>query len=318
MSGSSAVATRAASVGIDRDGARARPLLRAGPLRALLGGADREAALDDLAREPAAALVVGHREDGARVAFAQLAALDHPEHVVGQLEQADPVRDGRLRAADALRDFAEREAELVDEDGVRARLLDRGQLLARDVLDEAEQERVAVVDGAHDGRNRLAARLARGTPAALARDDLVAADAARADEERLDDALLPHRVGEARRGLRLEPAARLLRVRVDRVDGDLEQLGRSRGAADQDFEAAAETATRAADSGALDKLHRHLPVGVGSGGATVVGNRGQAVARRLGEAHRPRHGRAEDERSEMAAHFLPRPARRGACGRRPS
>ena len=126
--------------------------------------------------------MVGHGEDGARVAFAQLAALDHPEHVVGQLEQADPVRDGRLRTADALRDLAEREAELVDEDGVRARLLDRGQLLARDVLDETEQERVAIVDRADDRRNRLAAGLPRRAPAALARDDLVAADTARADE----------------------------------------------------------------------------------------------------------------------------------------
>ena len=182
-------------------------------------------------------------ENGARVTLAQLAALDHPEHVVGQLEQADPVRDGRLRAADALGDLTEREPELVDEDGVRARLLDRRQLLARDVLDEAEQERVAVVDGAHDCRNRLAARLPRGAPAALAGDDLVAADAARPDEERLDDALPPHRVGEPRRGLGLEAAPRLVRVRMDRVDRDLEQLARSRRAADQDFEAAAEAAT---------------------------------------------------------------------------
>src|SRR5947209_5226837 len=43
------------------------------------------------------------------------------------------------------------------------------------------------------------------------------------------------------------------------------------------------------DSGALDKLHRHLPVGVGSGRATVVGNRGKAVARRRRErVHRQR------------------------------
>src|SRR5262245_7722823 len=60
---------------------------------------------------------------------------------------------------------------------------------------------------------------------------------------------------------------------------------------------------RGTDSGALDKLHRHLPIGVGSGGATVVGNRGQTVTRRLGKAHRPRHGRTEYERAEMAAYF---------------
>ena len=54
------------------------------------------------------------------MAFAQLAPLDHPKHVVWQLEQADPVGDGRLRPPHALRNLAEREAELVDEDGVRA------------------------------------------------------------------------------------------------------------------------------------------------------------------------------------------------------
>src|SRR6185312_13807727 len=58
------------------------------------------------------------------------------------------------------------------------------------------------------------------------------------------------------------------------------------------------------DSGALDKLHRHLPVGVGSGGATVVGNRGQSVARGLGEAHRTRDGSAKDEVAEVPPHFL--------------
>ena len=58
------------------------------------------------------------------------------EHVVRKLEQPDAVRDRRLRAADPLGDLAEREAELVDQHRVRARLLDRRELLARDVLDQ--------------------------------------------------------------------------------------------------------------------------------------------------------------------------------------
>src|SRR4029077_6828006 len=58
------------------------------------------------------------------------------------------------------------------------------------------------------------------------------------------------------------------------------------------------------DSGALDKLHRHLPVGVGSGGATVVGNRGQSVARSLGAPPRTGNRRAEDERPEVPPHPL--------------
>ena len=46
---------------------------------------------------------------------------------------------------------------------VGARLLDRGEILARDVLDEADQERVAVVGLADHGRQRRepASRAAR-------------------------------------------------------------------------------------------------------------------------------------------------------------
>src|SRR5690348_11836289 len=58
------------------------------------------------------------------------------------------------------------------------------------------------------------------------------------------------------------------------------------------------------DSGALDKLHRHLPVGVGSGGATVVGDRGQSVAGGLGGAHGAGGGGAEEELAEVRSRFL--------------
>src|SRR5579884_3783294 len=58
------------------------------------------------------------------------------------------------------------------------------------------------------------------------------------------------------------------------------------------------------DSGALDKLHRHLPVGVGSGGATVVGNRRQPVAGSLGEADRAGDGGAEDEVAEVPPYLF--------------
>ena len=169
-------------------------------------------------------LVVGQREHGPRMPLGQLAAGDHPEHLLRELEQPQPVRDGRLRAADSLRDLAERELELVHERGVGARLLDRRQLLAGDVLDEREQERVAVVRLAYDGRQRREPRLARGTPAALAGDQLVAARRTRPDDDRLQQTLLLDRAREAGRRLGLEAPARLARVRVDRVDGQVREL----------------------------------------------------------------------------------------------
>ena len=57
----------------------------------------------------------GTREHRAGVALGQLAAGEHPEHLLGKLEQPQPVRDAGLRAADPLGDLAERELELVDQ-----------------------------------------------------------------------------------------------------------------------------------------------------------------------------------------------------------
>ena len=42
----------------------------------------RDTAPHDLAREPAAALMVGHCEHGSGMSLCELPALDHPEHVV--------------------------------------------------------------------------------------------------------------------------------------------------------------------------------------------------------------------------------------------
>src|SRR5581483_2115989 len=61
----------------------------------------------------------------ARTALAELPTLDHAEHVLGQLEEAYAIGDGRLRTADPLGHLALREPELVDEHGVRPRLLHR-------------------------------------------------------------------------------------------------------------------------------------------------------------------------------------------------
>ena len=93
---SAALRARSASAG-STVARLARLRLRAGPAGGPLGGAHGQPAPDDLAREPAPAVVVRDREHRARVTLGQLAALDEPEHVVRELEQAQPVRDGRLR-----------------------------------------------------------------------------------------------------------------------------------------------------------------------------------------------------------------------------
>src|SRR4051794_7695225 len=99
-------------LGIDARAAPRRPRLRARPAGCALGLAHREAAPDDVPCELTALRVSRYREHGPGVAFGELSALEHREHVLGQLEQPQPVRDRGLRAADALRELAERHLEL--------------------------------------------------------------------------------------------------------------------------------------------------------------------------------------------------------------
>jgi hypothetical protein len=165
--------------------------------------------------------VVGDGEDRARVALRQLPALEHREHVLRQLEQAHPVRDSRLRLADPLGHVPERECELVHQDCEGARLLDGGQVLARDVLDQAEQQRLAVVRLADHGRHLAHAGFPGRAPAPFAGDQLVAAGGPRPDDDRLHHALAAHGLREPCPCLRVEPPPRLARARVDRVDGQL-------------------------------------------------------------------------------------------------
>src|SRR5207302_10287607 len=73
------------------DGRRTKPRLLpcAGPLRTLLCRTHRKPLLHDLPCKPAPALVIRDREHRARVSFGELPALEHREHVVRQLEQAN-------------------------------------------------------------------------------------------------------------------------------------------------------------------------------------------------------------------------------------
>ena len=106
----------------------------------------------------------------------------------------------RTRAASAgstfatLRGLVLAPAELVHQERVGPSLLDSGQFLTRDVLDQAEQERVAVVGLADEGGHRGHAGLAGRPPPTLAGDQLEPAGCARAHHDRLDEPLRADRI----------------------------------------------------------------------------------------------------------------------------
>ena len=262
---------RAASCGSTRRGA-ARLRAGAGPARRPLGGSHRKTLADDLPRERPALVVARHREHGAGVALGERAALDEVEHVVRQLEQSQTVRHGRLRAADPLGELAERERELVLEKRVGACLLDRREILACDVLDEREDQRLAVVGLADERRDRREPRRAGRPPAALAGDELLAPVAERVGRAPAGRPLRAHGLRQAAQrsaSIRLRgwrglggsgrPGAARARPGRPRRPGAPRGRGRGRGATARWF------------SATVDELAGDAVVGVGAGGGRVVG-----------------------------------------------
>ena len=104
----------------------------------------------------------------------ELALLDQRLTSSVQLEQAQQVADGRARTTDGVGGLLVRDVELADEPLQRARLFERVQVLALDVLDQRHRDGRIVRHAADDGRNVVQARDLRGAPATLAGDDFVA------------------------------------------------------------------------------------------------------------------------------------------------
>src|SRR6185437_14185254 len=90
-------------------------------------------------------------------------------------------------------------------------LLERGEVLALDVLDQGDLEGGAIVELLDDDRHLVELRELRGAPAPLAGDDLIGVGGVGmpAHEERLEDALLADRIGEGAQRVVVEPASRL-------------------------------------------------------------------------------------------------------------
>src|SRR5262245_22205075 len=113
-----------------------------------------------------------------------------------------------------------REAELLDEASQPAGLLDRVEVGALQVLDEAEHKLLVVARlAADDRRHGVKTREPRRAPAALAGDELVAIGQP-AYEQRLEHAVQSDRFGELAQRFGVETGADLLTRRPDLVDRD--------------------------------------------------------------------------------------------------
>ena len=113
-----------------------RALWLAGQLSPVLGLADRPAAPRRVAGEAAADVVAASPRRALPWPSLSSPRLEQLERLVGQVEQADQVRDRRAAAADAARQLLFGEPEVLDQRGAGARLVDRVEVLADHVLDQ--------------------------------------------------------------------------------------------------------------------------------------------------------------------------------------
>ena len=148
------------------------------------------------------------------------AVLDLRPDLRRELQEADRVRDRRPVLSDPLGDLVLRHPELVLQVPVRLRLLHRRQVPPLDVLDERDEEVVAILEPLPDeDRDAGEAGEARRPDAALARQDPEPVAVA-GDEDRLEDPRLLDRPRQLLDPVVVEPAARLLAVRLEVVEVD--------------------------------------------------------------------------------------------------
>jgi hypothetical protein len=131
---------------------------------------------------------------------------------------------------DDLAEFVLGVAVILDEPAIGLRFLDRVQVLALDILDQRDLERLFLAEVADDRRQLVQPRLLRRPPAPLAGDDLEAV-AVRPHDDRLDDAPRLDRFGELGERVLVEDPPRLAGMRLDAGDRDHPHVAAPAGAA---------------------------------------------------------------------------------------
>ena len=115
-------------------------------------------------------------------------------------------------------DLLLRQSKIFHEVPVAHRLFNRVEILPREVVDERERHRLAVAELLDDDGHLRKPRHPGGAPAALPRDELVAAVGHRAHDERLQHAVLPDGISQIGERRRVELLAGLTAVGLDLAD----------------------------------------------------------------------------------------------------
>ena len=152
----------------------------------------------------------------------QLAVGQEVLHAGRQAEQAQRVGHRRATLADALGDLVVGQLEVLDQLGERRRLLQRGEVLAVEVLDQRLLDGADVVGRAHHRRDRRQPGPAGRPPASLAGDQLVALRPPRRTSTGWSTPSSLDRGGQLAERVLVEVHPRLVRVGDDVVDRQLD------------------------------------------------------------------------------------------------
>ncbi len=208
-------------------------------------------------------LGVVQREQRPGVARGQHPRCDPPLHRRRKPEQSQGVADLWTTAADPAGQLLLGAGEVVEQLLVRGRLLQRVELRAVQVLQQRVPQQVVVGRVAHDRGDPLEPCLARGPPAPLPGDELVAVGTGRPHHDRLQQPDLADRVDELAERLLVEDGPWLTRVGRDLTQRQL----RISDAGDRDQTAVVDIghgARRRVDNGDPLGGHRHAPGGLAS------------------------------------------------------
>ena len=138
-----------------------------------------------------------------------------------RVRESQSVLEVALVLAQLLRQATDRVAMVANHAVVHRRFVERGEVLALEVLDDRDLQGRVVVDLLDEGGDRREARGFRRAPAALAGDELELAVVERPDEDRLEDAVLADRRRQLVEAGLLHRETRLFRVRRDSIHADV-------------------------------------------------------------------------------------------------
>ena len=157
----------------------------------------------------------GQAQDHLGVARGQKTAFQQLQRVLGQVHQAQAVGHGAAAFAQLCGRLLLRQAAAVHQLADARGLLHRVQVLALQVFDQCQLHRLLVGHLAHHHGHLRKARQPGGAPAALARDDGIAAGGPGPHRDGLQKAVLGDAGGQLGQGLVVKGFAGLAGVRLD-------------------------------------------------------------------------------------------------------